>query len=49
MTVSEYYLEMEKRSAYMTTKVGHNLLIDVVFFAIPEPKDEFTIWTLEKT
>ena len=31
----------------MTTKVGHTLLIDVVFFAIPEPKDEFTTWTLE--
>ena len=27
--------------------VGHNLVIDVVFFAIPEPKNEYTTWTME--
>ena len=47
VTVSDYYLEMEKRSAYMQTQVGHNLVIDVVFFAIPEPQNKFTTWTLE--
>ena len=38
---------MEKKSAYMNTITGNNIVIAVRFYAIPEPKNIFSTWTIE--